>query len=172
MTRQGKPPGPPGTDNALWQDAVRDVTPLGKRGPARPLPRNRPMQRRADPVEPMPDRPVARRAEDHLDRSWQQRIRRGRLDPERTLDLHGLNRELAWRRLMAFVGDAAAGGQRVLLVITGKGRGGAPGVLRQLVPGWLAASSHGPAIMAVKPAHPAHGGQGALYVILRRRRSI
>ncbi|HUF56006.1 MAG TPA: Smr/MutS family protein, partial [Thermohalobaculum sp.] len=69
----------------------------------------------------------------------------------------------------AFVGGAAAGGARFLLVITGKGgRGGGRGLLREAVPGWLRAGPHGPRILGIFEAHRRHGGAGALYVYLRK----
>ena len=63
-------------------------------------------------------------------------------------------------------------GDRVLLLITGKPRAGAErrGAIRAAVGDWLAASRHAAAIAAVRNAHPRHGGSGALYIVLRRRR--
>ena len=162
-------------DAAIWRAAIRDVAPLRKRTQPMPLPRTLAPPPRQHPPLPMPDftapssRPIG--LNQGLDRQWQQRLRRGQVTPERSLDLHGLGREPAYGQLMRFIGQALAGDCRVLLVITGKGRAGAPGVLRQLLPNWLAASPYASAIMAVCPAHPSHGGGGAVYIILRRRRS-
>ncbi len=161
-------------DHAMWRAAIRDVAPLRKRAQPKPLPRTLAPRPRSEPALPMPDftgpggRPLS--LNQGLDRQWQQRLRRGQLTPDRSLDLHGLAREPAYGQLMRFIGQALSADCRVLLVITGKGRHGVPGLLRQLLPDWLAASPYASAIMAVRPAHPSHGGSGALYVILRRRR--
>ncbi|GAB4146438.1 MAG: hypothetical protein Tsb0016_16850 [Sphingomonadales bacterium] len=161
-------------DATVWRAAIRDVAPLRKRAQPKPLPRTLAPAPRQHPPLPMPDFTghggPAGGLNQGLDRQWQQRLRRGQLTPERSLDLHGLGREPAYGHLMRFIGQALAAECRVLLVITGKGRPGAPGLLRQLLPDWLAASPYASAIMAVRPAHPSHGGAGALYVILRRRR--
>jgi len=58
----------------------------------------------------------------------------------------------------------------MLLVITGKGRGG-EGALRRLVPHWLAGGEHGSRVLRATAARPQHGGEGALYVLLRRKRT-
>lgn len=113
-----------------------------------------------------------------MDRGRFERLRRGRLEPDARLDLHGLTAERAHGALIGFVLAAHARGDRLVLVITGKGREGdglalAPhrrGILRHSVPHWLAAPPLVTAILDVLPAHNRHGGSGALYVYLRRRR--
>ncbi len=102
---------------------------------------------------------------------------RGRLRPDRTIDLHGYTGAHAERVLKGAIDDAALGGDRVLLVITGKGaRVGHEddderprGVIRASLPRWLESTELRPWIAALRPAHPRHGGSGAWYVILRRR---
>lgn len=106
------------------------------------------------------------------------RLRAGKLRPEATLDLHGLTLEAAHPALVDFVLGARARGLRLLLVVTGKGRrgGGAgpitrrTGVLRHQVPHWLRLPPLGPLVLQVAQAHRGHGGEGALYVYLRRSR--
>lgn len=74
--------------------------------------------------------------------------------------------------LIGFVERSRAAGHRCLLVITGKGgfNDSAPGVLRREAPFWLATPPLADLIVNVSPAHPRHGGGGALYVYLKRRR--
>lgn len=113
-----------------------------------------------------------------MDRGRFERLRRGRLEPDARLDLHGLTAERAHGALIGFVLAAHARGDRLVLVITGKGREGdslalAPhrrGILRHSVPHWLSAPPLVTAILDVLPAHNRHGGAGALYVYLRRLR--
>ncbi len=114
----------------------------------------------------------------HMDRRRFDKMRRGRLEPEARLDLHGMTSERAHAALRSFIAAAHAGGLRLVLVITGKGRPGevdamAPqrhGVLRHGVPHWLAAPPLASKVLQIAPAHLRHGGGGAYYVYLRRQR--
>ena len=112
-----------------------------------------------------------------LDASWDRKLARGTLSPDFTLDLHGHTLDQAHGRLIDGVGQARAMGARVVLLITGKprpaeaaDRGTRRGAIRAKVLDWLAASSHGPAIASIRTAHIRHGGDGALYVVLKRAR--
>ena len=115
-----------------------------------------------------------------LDKRNAQRLRRGQLAIAAELDLHRHTVAEAHRALTRFIADAQAGGKRCVLVITGKGEGGearhrpgneAPsGVLRREVPRWLSEPESRARVVAWHPARPQHGGAGALYVLLRRRR--
>lgn len=113
-----------------------------------------------------------------LDRRSAERLRRGRTEPEARIDLHGHTAEEAHGVLSAFVRRCHGQGLRVVLVITGKGRApeeghwAAPrrGVLRESVPRWLSLPPLAPLVAGVYPAHVKHGGGGALYVHLKRRR--
>jgi DNA-nicking Smr family endonuclease len=99
------------------------------------------------------------------------RLRRGRLQPEARLDLHGLTQDKAHRALDRFISRARSSNMRCIIIITGKGRvseGG--GVLRNQVPQWLNAPGIRPGILAFSPAQPRDGGAGALYVLLRKQR--
>jgi DNA-nicking Smr family endonuclease len=108
-----------------------------------------------------------------LDGGWDRRLRGGTVEPDRTLDLHGMNLDGAWRAIDRALEQAIAKGERVLLLITGHHRPGDPpverGRIRAAVHDWLAASRHAPSIAAVRGAHRKHGGGGSLYIILRRR---
>ena len=95
-----------------------------------------------------------------------QRLRRGRLRPEATLDLHGFTRHEAHLEVDRFLRRAHADGCRCVLIIHGIGRGSeSHGVLREALPGWLAAH---PEVLSSAPAQPADGGAGASYILLRR----
>ncbi len=112
-----------------------------------------------------------------LDSHWDRRLKAGQLQPEVTLDLHGHNLDAAYDRLMSGVAQARAIGARTILLVTGKprpveaaDRGARRGAIRAKVLDWLAASSHHSAIAAVRRAHQRHGGDGALYIVLKRER--
>jgi len=108
------------------------------------------------------------------------RLRRGALAPDARIDLHGMTQQAAHRTLFAWLATAHARGHRLVLVITGKGNPrndeNAPwmmslhGVLKQMVPRWLNEPELAALIAAVHPAHTKHGGDGALYVYLRKNR--
>ena len=85
------------------------------------------------------------------------------------IDLHGLTHDAARAALTRFIERSVAEGWRAVLVITGKGVGG-DGVLRRRAPEWLAAPPIRPHVAGVSEAHRRHGGDGALYVALKRRR--
>lgn len=108
-----------------------------------------------------------------LDGTWDRRLRSGSVQPDRTLDLHGMNLDAAWSAIDNALEQAVHDGERVLLLITGHRRSGEPpvqrGKIRAAVHDWLAASRHAGRIAAVRGAHPRHGGGGSLYIVLRRR---
>lgn len=112
-------------------------------------------------------------AEKTLDGSWDKRLRNGDVEPDRVLDLHGMNLDSAWAAIDRGIEQAIARGDRVMLLITGHHRPGDPpvqrGRIRAAVHDWLAASRHASHIAAVRGAHRRHGGGGSLYVILRRK---
>jgi DNA-nicking Smr family endonuclease len=105
-------------------------------------------------------------------------LKRGKLRPEARIDLHGMTLQQAHPELIGFILKTHADGCRLVLVITGKGKLGQgediiprrTGVLRQKVPQWLRLAPVSSAILEVTPAHLKHGGSGAFYVYLRRRR--
>ncbi|WP_415012065.1 Smr/MutS family protein [Amaricoccus sp.] len=112
-----------------------------------------------------------------MDRRRFDKLRRGRLEPEERLDLHGMTLERAHSALTGFVLGAHVRDLRLVLVITGKGRGDESGmtphrhgILRHSVPHWLSAPPLVGCVLDVVPAHQRHGGGGAYYVYLRRRR--
>jgi DNA-nicking Smr family endonuclease len=112
-----------------------------------------------------------------LDASWERKLARASIAPDFTLDLHGHTLEQAHARLDAGLAQAKAMGARLVLLITGKARpapsadrGSRRGAIRAKVLDWLAAGPHASDIAAIRQAHRRHGGDGALYVVLRRRR--
>lgn len=110
-----------------------------------------------------------------LDRSWDKKLSSGSVEPDRVLDLHGMNLDRAWRAIDRALEQAIGRGERVILLITGHHRPGDPpvqrGRIRAAVHDWLAASRHSHEIAAVRGAHSRHGGGGSLYVVLRRNAS-
>ncbi|HEX7970035.1 MAG TPA: Smr/MutS family protein, partial [Stellaceae bacterium] len=99
-----------------------------------------------------------------------ERLRRGELGIEARLDLHGMTQEEAHRALDDFLACAQHAGRRCVLVITGKGGAGRGGILRSAVPRWLNEAPNRARLLAFAAAQPKHGGAGALYLLLRRRR--
>ena len=158
-------------ERALWRKVVESVRPLHeevetKEAPAPAAPKPRPA--RPAPVAVKPAAPGTT-----LDGTWDRRLSRGLVQPDRTLDLHGHSLATAYASLDHRLEQAIAAGARMLLLITGKPRAGGHerrGAIRAAVGYWLAVSRHAADIAAVRNAHPRHGGSGALYIVLRRRR--
>ena len=160
-------------------------TPTAKPGPPqKPKPPAKAMLAAAKPPAATPPPGVTvervRRAQvPGLDRRSAERLRRGQMAIEGRLDLHGMTQAEAERALDRFLAVSAAADKRCVLVITGKGstaRGddsvipARVGVLRDAVPVWLAKPGSRRLVVASHPAARRHGGSGALYVLLRRRR--
>ncbi|MBN9505603.1 MAG: Smr/MutS family protein [Altererythrobacter sp.] len=173
---------------ALWRRVAATVRPLAGRAlpppdeskqPPEPAPTpakrlSTPAPRRAAGVPPPPPKALDRSS---LDSTWDRKLARGDLSPDFVLDLHGHTLDQAHARLGAGLGQATAMGARVVLLVTGKprpaeaaDRGSRRGAIRAKVLDWLAAGPHGPDIAAIRKAHPRHGGEGALYLVLKRRR--
>ena len=116
------------------------------------------------PANPVPP-PLA-----PLGRRMRTRVARGREAIDARIDLHGLTQAQAHSALLHFLRNAQARDARLVLVITGKGRGSEPGVLRRQVPQWLGLPEFRAFVVGFEDAHLAHGGEGALYVRVRRTR--
>ncbi len=178
------PPKLPADDEkALFEETLKDVRPLprGKSRRVAPPPRQPERIKAAEkaggtaapnkPPQPKPG-PQAldpERGSPGLDRRSAERLRRGQMPIDAALDLHGLTENAAFEELNRFIGRAAAAGRRCILVVTGNG-GPEGGVLRRGVPKWLGLPALRPLVLAVAPAQPRHGGHGALYVLLKRKR--
>ena len=134
----------------------------------------KPASRSAVVAVPPPPRPAESAG---LDSHWERRFRAGSISPDFTLDLHGHTLDSAHARLDAGLTQARAMGARVVLVIAGKSRpvehadrGERRGAIRAKLLDWLAVGPHGSSIAAIRKAHRSHGGEGALYLILKRPR--
>lgn len=158
------PPVPPKASPA---PAPRNPLPAFRIGQAAP---------RGAPALPRPSSPAddLARADLRMDARTHRKMSQGKLRPEARLDLHGLTLAAAQPRLQHFVLSCHASGLRLVLVITGKGRGDhgplpvRPGALRHQVPYWLHSAPLSAVVQQVSAAHFRHGGEGAYYVYLRR----
>ncbi len=173
-------------DAALWARVTESATPLGKsRARAAVPPAPRPAKRKAG-ASPAPPKPAAKAPAKPLpaapgpsfDRQVARKLDSGKLAVEARLDLHGLKQKEAHAALRGFLKSAQAKGHRHVLVITGKGADrerarsfyeeDERGVLRQSVPHWLVLPDLAPLVVSFSPAPRRLGGDGALYVRLRR----
>ncbi|MGH6727515.1 MAG: Smr/MutS family protein [Pseudolabrys sp.] len=119
------------------------------------------------PAPPKPAPPLA-----PLGRRLTRRVARGKEAIDARLDLHGLTQAQAHAALLRFLRSAQTREARLVLVITGKGRGEEPGVLKRQVPQWLGLPEFRSIVVGFEDAHVAHGGEGAIYVRLRRGRGF
>jgi len=193
MVRKSRKVGPGGLspeDRDLWRQVTRGLRPLAKR-PSAPAPGEvppqventggppvpsapsrkprRPRPPAAEPGPPAPPPELEHGRSAGLDRRSALRLRRGQHPIDGRIDLHGMTQAAAERALDAFLADSQAAGRRCVLVITGKGtttEGG--GVLRREVPRWLNRAPNRARVLGFDYALPRDGGQGALYVLLRR----
>ena len=162
---------------ALWSRVAASVRPLQGRvapPPAAVIAVQPP--RPSPPPPPPPPRPLhtprnapAPVAAATLDGSWDRRLRQGNISPDRVIDLHGYTLDAAHGLLATALDNAQACGERIILVITGKGRGDRPGRIKAEINHWLDTGHLRSRIAAMRPAHARHGGSGAYYLILRRR---
>ena len=164
-------------DRILWEKVARTVTPLGPRPrfdggdelpasdsaePAAAAPASTAVPARA---AARPERPMA----GPLDRDTARKIARGRTAIEARIDLHGMTQDEAHALLHGFLSRAVQRHLRTVLVITGKGRSPrSEGVLKRAVPHWLAQPAFSQLVAGYCDAGRGHGGEGALYVRLRR----
>ncbi len=170
----------------LWRRVTQDVAPQRPLAPppvppapppAAALPETRPAPRRYEApgwTPPAPARPAGPAQLHPLGRPLRQQLARGRKPIDAAIDLHGLRQSEAHHALHAFLLRSQAEGARIVLVVTGKGSlpGAAEresGVLRRLTPHWLAAAEWRALVLGFEAAGRGHGGDGALYVRLRRR---
>ena len=171
-------------EHALWIDVVRAVAPLKrKRAAALTAPADPPASEVSPAaIEAVIAPPVAARAPAKppalapLDRRLKARLARGREAIDARLDLHGLTQAQAHDALVRFLRQARDNDARIVLVVTGKGARGDDqqtnerGVLRRQVPLWLKSPQLRDTVIGFDTAAIGHGGDGALYVRLRRAR--
>lgn len=111
-----------------------------------------------------------------LDGRWDRQLREGIAVPDRFVDLHGCTVQRAHDKVLREVEAAVAAGERLIVLVAGKPpaagttRLDAPlrGIIRASIVDWLTVHRLGGRIAAIRPAHPRHGGTGALYIVLRR----
>ena len=114
----------------------------------------------------------------NMDKKNFQKLIKGKMEIEGTLDLHGLTADQAKIKLITFISQSHLLGKRLIIVITGKGKHKGfdefqrpiNGVLRKSMPDWVNNSAISQKVLQVTPAQPKHGGDGAFYVYLRRQR--
>jgi DNA-nicking Smr family endonuclease len=163
-------------DRAVWSAFTQSVRPLAQRSPV-PMSRSVRAARAPAAASEMPAAPVRKAAPqvEAIERRQKQQLARGRVEIDARVDLHGKTQAQAHAELMRFLRQAQSQGAKFVLVITGKGalarnHGGELGVLRRQVPLWLRQPELRSCVSAFEQAHIVHGGEGALYVRLRRLR--
>jgi DNA-nicking Smr family endonuclease len=169
-------------EHALWESVAKQIKPLRKkpraaRAETTSTPAEAPAKIAASPKSlaatprapkpgPPPLAPLGRRERSQLSR--------GRKEIDARLDLHGMTQTRAHRALSTFLQRAHSDGLTFVLVITGKGKIGAEserGVLRRQVPQWLGLPEFRSLVVGFEEAHIGHGGEGALYVRIRRAKA-
>ncbi|MGO8922500.1 MAG: Smr/MutS family protein [Xanthobacteraceae bacterium] len=166
-------------ERALWRGFARGVTPLRhSAGAPLDVAPDQAVREMPPPAQSVPkERAHAKQppALVQFDRRLRQRVARGRAAIDARLDLHGMTQKQAHGALLRFLAQAQAQDAKLALVVTGKGIGGAAdsaserGVLRRQVPLWLPLPEFRRFIVSFQQAHASHGGEGALYLRLRRR---
>jgi DNA-nicking Smr family endonuclease len=185
-------------EKKLWRIAMKDARPLDPEKvaslsdtPSAEPPSAASSEKSAPlPPKPLPvpvrPRPAGPPPLTGLDRRLSQRLARGQMEVEATLDLHGHSQERAYTVLLDFLVRSRSRGLRCVLIITGKGASPyarhtlhgvsfyevpeRQGVLRGAVPRWLNEEAFRLHASGFQPAHPKHGGGGAFYVWLRKKR--
>lgn len=179
-------------EKALWESVANQAKPFSKR--FRKLKADKPISEkfespdeRFDPFRIGQNTPTKRpstypitlnTAPPAMDAKAFGRLKKGKLKPEARIDLHGMTIAQAHPALNGFILESADQGKRLVLVITGKGRATENypahevqrGVLRRQVPHWLSLPPLRERVLQTLPANLRHGGDGALYVYLRRSR--
>ena len=177
-------------ERVLWESVAKQTKPLRKRSRAAkpqlaapdsetPVAAKTAAAAKAHPPAKVPRTPrpdVAPTAPPlaPLGRRERSQLSRGRKEIDARLDLHGMTQTRAHRALSGFLQRAHSDGLTFVLIITGKGRTIGPeserGVLRRQVPQWLSLPEFRSLVVGFEEAHIGHGGEGALYVRIRRSR--
>ncbi len=169
-------------ERALWESVAKQTKPLRKKprtakAEGAPAAEARAAAKPAAPPKPLPSVKIPRMATPRtpplapLGRRERAQLSRGRKEIDARLDLHGMTQTRAHRALSGFLLRAHREGLTFVLVITGKGKMGAEserGVLRRQVPQWLSLPEFRSLVVGFEEAHIGHGGEGALYVRIRR----
>jgi DNA-nicking Smr family endonuclease len=175
-------------ERALWEIVAKQTKPLRKKhraakllaespvaegpAPAKPAAAPKPLPSARIPRAPKPQLPAAPPLAP-LGRRERSQLSRGKKQIDARLDLHGMTQIRAHHALSGFLQRAHSDGLTFVLIITGKGKMGAEserGVLRRQVPQWLSLPEFRSLVVGFEEAHIGHGGEGALYVRIRRAR--
>ena len=178
-----------GEEARLWATVARSAIPLkGRSYP--PLPPEVRVEKPAGPVPPSPAgakanamapvvrpklEPAPRLSQHAIEKPTRRKLAKGRLAIDARIDLHEMTQQRAHDALVGFLRQAQAMGLRHVLVITGRGGSagsafGSRGVLRRVVPQWFTGPEFRPLVSGFDSAERHHGGDGALYVRVRRPR--
>lgn len=176
-------------DRVLWTTIAKSIKPLRAeaknvagdepeaRAAAKPPLKHPPkfikpakVQKSFAPAPVVPPKPPAS-AMEPLTRRAKARVAKGKQAIDARLDLHGFTQHEAHSVLLRFLRTAHDRDARLVLVITGKGRGGEMGVLRRQVPQWLGLPEFRTLVVGFEDAAITHGGEGALYIRVRRARA-
>jgi DNA-nicking Smr family endonuclease len=173
-------------ERALWDSVAKQIKPLRKKLRAAkpqdtsPIPEAALAAKSATPPKLLPSAKISRAPKPEapplapLGRRERSQLSRGRKQIDARLDLHGMTQTRAHRALSGFLQRAHSEGLTFVLIITGKGKTAGPeterGVLRRQVPQWLNLPEFRTLVVGFEEAHVGHGGEGALYVRIRRMR--
>jgi DNA-nicking Smr family endonuclease len=174
-------------ERALWEMVAKQTKPLRRKHRAAKLPADSPVAvaqaaaKLAAVPKPLPSAGISRSPKPPpaapplapLGRRERSQLSRGKKEIDARLDLHGMTQIRAHRALSGFLQRAHSDGLTFVLIITGKGKMGAEserGVLRRQVPQWLGLPEFRSLVVGFEEAHIGHGGEGALYVRIRRAR--
>jgi DNA-nicking Smr family endonuclease len=177
-------------ERALWESVAKQTKPLRKKHRAAKPPAGDSLAtgapaaaKPAAPPKPPPSTKILRAPKPQvppaappllapLGRRERSQLSRGRKEIDARLDLHGMTQARAHHALSGFLQRAHREGLTFVLVITGKGRAmgdeSERGVLRRQVPQWLSLPEFRSLVVGFEEAHIGHGGEGALYVRIRR----
>lgn len=196
MTGDKKKPVLNEEDKLLWRQITENLKPLSHRVRNLNLD-DSPETENARPVAgtklPKQEKPAPKSVSEQIQKTTQpkqpaptametrriRRLARGITSFDARIDLHGMTQKEAHARLLLFLQEARRRGNRNVLVVTGKGRAGdrtlepgreAPGVIRRNIGHWLSEPVFAELVVAWSPARQHHGGDGALYVQVRRAR--
>lgn len=183
MSNKGRPPN--NDERTLWDRFVSGISPLHKstdHGSIQKPKKSAPIPPKSS-SKPTINPQILRTkpVENMLDRKTMDRLKKGKMPVEATLDLHDKNQDQAYNALKGFITRAVQSQKRCVLVITGKGtrtqadgfwssKREGEGVLKSRLPEWVAISPLNEMVLRAQPAHPKHGGAGAFYLYLKRRR--
>ncbi len=175
-------------ETKLWEHITKDIVPLKNKNKTKIVGENNKSsisKKHTDRKDhfiskntgSVTNSPYVRSSE--IDRNTERRLKRGQIAIDGRLDLHGMTQNQAYDALLSFIPSAYYTDKRCVLIITGKGdRQGSHasmidkkvGILKQKTPVWLNSHPLNEYILNIKTARPNHGGEGALYVLLRKNR--